>query len=114
MQAEWEAQSYSQEVECVRVCACEQLTLCRGAHVGESVLIALTITVDCLVGLRERGQIRFLLHSSTHQMITVLIGSRITQRHLMLTFCRTCTNTADTHLSFARSPTVHRDNDSCV
>ncbi len=50
-----------------RLCVCvslsvslslsQQLTLCCGAHVGESVLIALTITVDCLVGLREGGQI---------------------------------------------------------
>lgn len=52
MQAVWVAQ----EVECV-FCVRQQLTLCCGAHAGESVLIALAITIDCLVGLREGGQI---------------------------------------------------------
>lgn len=41
---------------------CQRLTLCSGAHVGESVLIALTITTDSLVGLTEKRADMHLLH----------------------------------------------------
>lgn len=66
------------------MCVCQQLTLCCGAHVGESVLIALTITTDCLVGLREKKADMHLLYSSTQQ-IRVLNSNSISKHQLTMT-----------------------------
>lgn len=55
--------------KCVFVCACVcafKLTLGRGAHAGQPALIALSITVDGLVGLKENKPNPQLRHSSTY------------------------------------------------
>lgn len=61
---------------CVCECVCTfKLTLCRGAHTGESALIALGVTVDGLVGLKENKPNTHLRHSSTYKKYEKYIHS---------------------------------------